>query len=179
MARPTEEVKTKFIGLRLTEDEYNSLKGNKSEAIRELIGSVKHNIGSESDSKELKEFREKFNELKSRLSPDAVEDFESGSYGAIKIVPIGSVLSDASMATLQDIESMVKLSGGTIEKFLTDLDTKLMWEAVGLKDGLIDVEDHRELDETLRDLEDACAEKGVDVAEAIKKTARSVWGIRQ
>ena len=48
MARPTNEVKKHFIGVRLTESEYEKLRENKSEAIRELINEsfVKQNISN-------------------------------------------------------------------------------------------------------------------------------------
>lgn len=89
-----------------------------------------------------------------------------------------NTLSDDAITSLNDIEEMVVCSGGTLEKFLTDLDIKLTWETLKLKNGEIDVS-ALGLSEELDNLKNACEEKGVPMDEAIRKTAQRIWGIRQ
>ena len=84
--------------------------------------------------------------------------------------------------TLKDIESMVVCAGGDLDSFLDDLDFKLTMEIICLKDGLIDAdryEGDKEVEKELADLRMACEEKGVSLAEAVKKAKQGVWGMRQ
>lgn len=89
-----------------------------------------------------------------------------------------NTLSDDIIASLNDIEEMVACSGGTLEKFLNDLDIKLTWDTLKLKNGEIDVKNYDFMEE-LDNLQRACEEKGISTDEAIRKTAQRIWGIRQ
>ena len=89
---------------------------------------------------------------------------------------------DTITRNLKDIESMVVCAGGDLDSFLDDLDFKLTMEIICLKDGLIDVdryEGDKEVEKELADLRMACEEKGVSLAEAVKKAKQGVWGMRQ
>lgn len=148
MARPTNDAKKHYIGVRLTDIEYESLGENKSEAIRELIhkGFVKQKDDS-----------------------------------FVKQNPKSNTLSDDSLESLADIEQMLKCSGGSLESFLSDLDLKLTWQTVKLKDGVLDMqamESDDELSQEMDNLKKACEEKGKSLTETIRKAAQSVWNIR-
>lgn len=89
---------------------------------------------------------------------------------------------DTITRNLKDIESMVVCAGGDLDSFLDDLDFKLTMEIICLKDGLIDAdryEGDKEVEKELADLRMACEEKGVSLAEAVKKAKQGVWGMRQ
>lgn len=89
---------------------------------------------------------------------------------------------DTITRNLKDIESMVVCAGGDLDSFLDDLDFKLTMEIICLKDGLIDAERYegdKEVEKELADLRMACEEKGVSLAEAVKKAKQGVWGMRQ
>ena len=130
MARPTNEVKKHYIGVRLTDSEYEKLGENKSEAIRELINSVKQN-------------------------------------GFVK----------------QNTESFVKQYPYDIDKLIESLerlvdtgDLVIFGSEVVMNTGF-NVPD--ELKDELKNLSNACDEKGISVKDALRKTAQSIWSIRQ
>lgn len=155
MARPTNDAKKHYIGVRLTDIEYESLGENKSEAIRELIhkGFVKQKDDS----------------------------FVKQNKNNVKQNPKSNTLSDDSLESLADIEQMLKCSGGSLESFLSDLDLKLTWQTVKLKDGVLDMqamESDDELSQEMDNLKKACEEKGKSLTETIRKAAQSVWNIR-
>lgn len=101
--------------------------------------------------------------------------------GKLKLDDSGVHTVNEKSDVMDDIEQMVRVSGGTLDDFLQDLDMKIGWGELELQDGVIRVEEKEAVDmsKEMKDLQDACNEKGVDINEAIRKTAQSVWGIRQ
>jgi len=130
MARPTNEVKKHYIGVRLTDSEYEKLGENKSEAIRELINSVKQNGFVKQNS----------------------ESF-------VKQYPY-------------DIDKLIE----SLERLVDTGDLVIFGSEVVMNTGF-NVPD--ELKDELKNLSNACDEKGISVKDALRKTAQSIWSIRQ
>lgn len=154
MSRPTDEKKDRTIKIRIGEDLYQRIKGgNMSEIIRNAL---------------TKNPRE--DSFVPTLSP-----VNNANITSTNFVP---TLSEEGISMYRDIESMVKCSGGTMDDFLADLDIKLTMETLPLKEGVIDLdrlETDMELEGMLKNLEDACDEKGVSMIEALKRTIQGVF----
>lgn len=157
MSRPTDSVKSKVIKVRVDEELESRIRGrgdNLSESIRNLI-----EVG-----------------LKNPVGNDFVPQNKTGENTLQNsFVP---QLGKEESIILKDIESMVKCTGGTLKEFLDDLDLKLTMETLPLKEGVIDLnrlETDMELEGILKNLEDACEEKGVSMIEALKRTIQGVF----
>ena len=93
----------------------------------------------------------------------------------------GSVYTEETQKYLDDIEGMVKASGGTFDEFVSDLDFKLTWEQLLLENGKIK---QGELDrvrpEEMDNLEKLCREMCVDNDKAMREVmeigAKIVYG---
>lgn len=146
MARPTNEVKKHYVGIRLTDSEYESLGENKSEAIRELInkGFVKQNI----------------NNVKQNEDSFVLQNSFVKQYDINKL--IDSLEWCVGMGILEIVDNEICVTTGFDEP----------------QQG-VNTNVNADLEEELKNLSNACDEKGISVKDAIRKTAQSIWSIRQ
>lgn len=193
MARPTNEAKTHFVGIRLTDSEYEKLGENKSEAIRELIsgGFVKQNKEekqsfvkqNESNVKQNYEaLKEKFNTLSTRVRPEAQDYWKNEIYTGIEVVPIGFVKQNFVPTELQpilkDTLDMIRLSVGEDEmtNFVKDLHDRLESGELQIVDGKLKLGYHEifevlnsgEVKSWLKPVWVACEEKGRSNTDGLK-----------
>lgn len=193
MARPTNEAKTHFVGIRLTESEYEKLGENKSEAIRELIsgGFVKQNKEekqsfvkqNESNVKQNYEaLKEKFNTLSTRVRPEAQDYWENEIYTGVEVVPIGFVKQNLVPTELQpvlkDTLDMIRLTVGEKEmsNFIKDLHERLESGELQIVNGklklgyheIFEVLNSSEVKGWLKEVWSACDDKGYSYTDGLK-----------
>lgn len=149
MARPTNEVKKHYVGIRLTDNEYESLGENKSEAIRELINSVKQNGFVKQNESNVKQNEDSFVKQNSESEQSFVKQYP------------------------YDIDKLIS----SLEGLVDNGDLVIFGSEVVVNKGFEN--DYSYLGEELKNLSDACSEKGISVKDAIRKTAQSIWSIRQ
>jgi len=168
MARPTDDRKGNFIGLRINDETKADIQKladeqgvSFSECVRNII--VKHNYNSvkqnSSNVKQLEQennrLKELFNTLGTRVTPEADEDFRNGVYTGLMIVPVGHdkalkdeieqlktnldfVLSDSSSRS--EVESMAEKTCG-VEAFYKSILDKIENEEMDFNENGFDLTD--------------------------------------
>ena len=206
MARPTNDKKEHFIGVRINDEIKTFLESqdcSMSEYIRKVLEDVKHNGGivkqNDNSDKEL---------LATRVVPEAEKDFKNGNYTRLMIVPIGHdkalrdeiaelkanldfLISDTS--SRREVEDMAEMSCG-VEAFYRAILDKIENGEMDFNENGFDLTDtdiaealkNEEVRKEIDDLRRGCEEKQEDKTKAmtralkvgLNKVRGEIWGIR-
>jgi len=189
--------------IRMTNETAEFLKGKDArmilEGVCELIskGKIKYNASglhiSENGSK-ADRFEELFNALSTRVVPEADKDFKNEAYTNLKIVPVGydkalkdeieqlkSNPVDTSQSEIKasdNLEVMCALNGISVGELLNQIEGMMDDGKITIDGGRINFYDGvgevlNGLHEEMRNLKDACDEKGIEISKALDKAFRT------
>lgn len=202
MGRPTDDNKTKYIGIRINAETLDFLRqngGNVSEIVRNLLynyvkqnnGSVKHKNGNvkqntdnsvkqnESFVKQYDSLKAKFDLLHSRVRPEADKYFKNEQYTMLEIVPLGyKGINTTSESTNTELDNTIKNIKSMLPFMNITYESFMKLIENGLTDLSLTVENgklkSKNVDLKLDKFEEMCKQIGIGQQEAINKTVSSM-----
>lgn len=201
MGRPTDDNKTKYIGIRINAETLDFLRkngSNVSEIARNLLydyvkqnnGSVKHKNGNvkqntdnsvkqnESFVKQYENLKAKFDLLHSRVRPEADKYFKNEQYTMLEIVPVGFKGASASEnanteleLTIKNIKSMLPFMNITYDGFMKLIESGLTDLSLTVENGKLKTNN---VDLKLDEFYEVCREIGVDPQQALNRTIQGM-----
>lgn len=201
MGRPTDDNKTKYIGIRINAETLDFLRkngSNVSEIARNLLydyvkqnnGSVKHknsNVKQNTDNsvkqnesfvKQYDSLKAKFDLLHSRVRPEADKYFKNEQYTMLEIVPVGFKDDNTSENVnteldniIENIKSMLPFMNVTYDGFMKLIESGLTDLSLTVENGKLK---SKNVDLKLDKFEEMCKQIGIGQQEAIDKTVSSM-----